>query len=549
VRNRRSSRLVVLAVAALLAMPLTGCVHIGKIVGNFLTEATPELSNGAVQVLFQRNLAPAEANTTNIQSVGTENWRSGGNVIAVTIFKRDGVGLYKLEGAVLIDDKPATYWGNGTFASWVETIEERDYAVELKPSVGTPVRFTVRPPPPVKIKSVNGKPAGAVVDQGQPLAIELDVPAGDQRLMRVGLIKSPFPGISDFMDLAMVKAKPSLTIPAAAFAHSVNAPMAFDAGRNFLQVEAFDVQQSRQPGLAAGQVIVAAQDAVRVDVMGKPADTVPLVAKGKVDFPAGPISYEFSGHGAIHTAPLARARQVALSSLALRGTLLKTESSSSSTTAGNIRTTTTVTTTWKFPQLEDALWNELLARMETGISDVVAARTGGAVLPVERAVQARAYAEMEPIPEKNTDVRIEKTWKGSRALIPTKLEYILKNVRSTFAADRPEARMAAELGVDGQLDVMLDLQVGDRDGKVVLRPVLTVRMTGRPNGYLYGTTYFTGSVAGDGVPFSEADARTPGGLERIVRLPELLKGLEAALTSYAGQQGQQGYEAIWSLQD
>jgi hypothetical protein len=73
----------------------------------------------------------------------------------------------------------------------------------------------------------------------------------------------------------------------------------------------------------------------------------------------------------------------------------------------------------------------------------------------------------------------------------------------------PQYRIMEDLDLDGLVVLSLDLHVGD-DGKkhVVLHPVLTYQVYGRPNYPAYGmiTPILRGSITGEGISFSKKNS-------------------------------------------
>ena len=78
---------------------LSGCAAIGKFAGGFLTATTADLSVCAVQGMYMSNLYPQDTKTVEMDYVG-DQWKEGRAGVAVSFYKRDGIGFYKVDGTI-----------------------------------------------------------------------------------------------------------------------------------------------------------------------------------------------------------------------------------------------------------------------------------------------------------------------------------------------------------------------------------------------------------------------------------------------------------------
>jgi hypothetical protein len=183
------------------------------------------------------------------------------------------------------------------------------------------------------------------------------------------------------------------------------------------------------------------------------------------------FDYNFHKPNAFYGPPFSSVKKFALTSLSVRGTLRKQIVNKSSSTIGNTTTTTTTTKTWQFPQLSNAFWDQLLENIHSDITSLLKDRYGIGLIPVELVVRAPTYAELQPISDENTTVEIERTYKGTKSLIPTSFSALVGAISSTFASDRPDSRLMNELEVDGLISITLDLDL--------CRPIPTRSRCGR----------------------------------------------------------------------
>lgn len=209
----------------------------------------------------------------------------------------------------------------------------------------------------------------------------------------------------------------------------------------------------------------------------------------------------------------------------------------------------TTTTTWQFPELPEAFWDQLLESLHNDISNLMHERYGVRLVPTAQVVASPMYAALDEIADEKTQVEISRSYQGTKNLIPTSIGALMGNISSAFAADRPDARLMSDVGIDGLISVTLDLDIPTDNESITLRPMMSIRVIGPPNGYTIGPTVYTEGIVGSkaGVAFSESELDSIDALNRIVRKDELMAALTRALDELEAQEQEVGYQAIWSL--
>jgi len=224
-------------------------------------------------------------------------------------------------------------------------------------------------------------------------------------------------------------------------------------------------------------------------------------------------------------------------------------SSTSSNTVGNIKTTTTTTTTKTFPQLPEAYWDALVNNLYADFEKVLMDNYNIELIPIEDVIKAKSYAALEPIKDEVSVVEIEKSYGGTKNLIPTTLSAIVDGISTTFAADRLDSRLIRELGVDGLIAVTLDIEMSWEGYR--LSPRMSLRISGGPNGYKVGPTiYAQGLISGPGLELEEANMNSTylsEVLPNIIRQDELMNALNVALNKLKEAEKEKDYETIWNL--
>lgn len=537
---------------ALLGLALfTGCASVvGNLAAKMLTGTTADLGQVSATVKFIRNTYPLELQTTEAKYAG-DLWQPGSNVAVINFLKREGIGMFAIDGSVRINGEEIPHFANGVYGKILDASMDGPVSFDIETTTGQTASWTVTPTAPIAIKSVNGATENIQIDMTKDLVLELDNPDGSVGTpLRVALLADAV-GTRAFYDLGIFSSRDKLTIPAAAFRHS-SPPNAkfftFNKGANWLLVERFEAGPGGAPAVGASQIIAQSWDTVPVTLSGD----VEVIERIKVEGALGDgddaMGYDLAKPNASYGRPFSSGKRFALASLSVRGTLRKEEVESSSSTVGNITTTTTTTTTWQFPHLPDAFWDQLLTSLHSDITSILKKRYGIQMIPMEQVTSSPLYAELDEITDANTQVAISRSYKGTKNLIPTSFSAMVGSISSTFAADRPDSRLMSALGVDGLISVTLDLDVPTDTDKVTLRPMMSIRVTGPPNGYTIGPTVYVEGVIGSdmGATFDEGSTDVVT-LNKIVRQKELMQALVQALDELEQLESEVGYDELWSL--
>ncbi len=550
----------------LLIVPVTlitlgGCqsvmTKIGTVAGDMMTAKTADLGNIAFRAQYGANLYPKETGLAEVAAF-KDDWNNKGNVISLTLQKREGLGLYQIEGDVTYSKQgekpqPLPYIGVGTYGVILPESDKAPREIQIATQSGQKLSFSVKPASPVKILSINGKSSSATVDLSKDLTLELDVTKPDENsMLRVSLISAPL-GMKAFSAVAIAKPAKKITIPAAAFQHPevqgshLNVG-AFSAGDNYLRVERYSISGKDSVANFNGGAfmnVAAHWDTVAVNVTGDAEVVTGVEATGEV----GGIKYNFYKPSAYTGRPLVSAKRFALSSLDIEGRLFKQTKSTSEKDRGDFRVITTTTITEQFPNLPESYWNSLMERIYKDIRTTVPDNTKSSFIEFSNVLSSKTYAELPAVEEEGDYKYIRYNYKGSRTLTPRSFGDI--KISSTFAMDRPNARLMKELGVDALVAANLALQVATNDdGKIILIPRMMVEIYGPPNGDIAGPVlYARGSLQGKGVPFNkEYLEKNPSDLSRIVQQKELFNAIDAGLKELEQKARKAGYHTIWALQ-
>ncbi len=526
----------------------------GSLVGSLMTHSTNDLNKAAIQVFFMRNVFPKATNVVETDYFG-DTWHEHGNMVFVSLLNRDGMGMLTVDGTVEIDGEIVPHIKNGFYGKWIAKDDLSPKRVVIKTKTGQTAEFTVSAPEPIKIKSVNGKKEGAEINLNSDLTLEMESPnATENTEFKIALINDIM-GLHAFTDMAVFKYKNKITIPAAMW-ENTGSGMVPNEGANWLKVDRFNVIPTNIKGVGASQIVGMSVDCIPVTITGSIDENIfgtssnyGLRVKEDLQSNDGNMHIDVTKPTAFLGRPMSSGKKFAMASFTVRATRLKQKrTSSSSSTTGNITTTTTTTETRTFPKLPDAYWNNLVNTLYTDFKRVLDNNYNIELIPIKDVLRAPSYARLEPISDKVSTVEVEKSYMGTKNLIPTTLSAIVGNISTTFASDRVDSRLIKELGVDGLIAVTLDLEM---DWEGALSPRLSFRISGAPNGYIAGPTiYAQGVISGKGVEWDKArmDAKyVMQALPNTIRQKDLMKALNIAFKKLDRLEKKHDYDKLWAL--
>jgi len=556
----RKSLAVSRVLTALLALLfIGGCVAVGSMVAKMMTQKTDDLSTAAVQVRFIRNLYPAATQTTEVKYL-KDMWPEGGNMVVINFQKREGIGMYSIDGKVFIDGEEVPHTANGFYGKIIDADDLSPKKIVVETTSGQRAEFTVAPTHPIEIAEVNGTERGGEVNLEQDLQLKINNPQGSENTeFRVAFL-SDIMGTRSFQEVGVFRSADDITIPAAVFRNPGTAVSPND-GENYLLVERFELAPYNVEGVGAAQVIAQSMDCVPVNISGEVEESwVGTIANSgirvneEIENERGKLTIDMNKPNAFLGRPFSSGKKFAMVSFTVRATKLKQSRSSTSTseaTYGNTRVTTTTTTTQtrQFPKLPDSYWEELVNSLYADFEKTLLSNYNIELIPVEQVLQAESYSDLEPIDDNITVVEVEKSYKGTRNLIPTTMSAIMNNISSTYASDRIDSRLIRELGVDGIIAVTIDLEMPWEE--FTLSPRMSIRISGPPNGYIQGPTIYTqGVIFGNGVELEEAKmnaGHVMDVLPEIIRKDDLMMALQTGFDKMAEMERDADYEAIWAL--
>ncbi len=543
--------LAIVSISLILLSCSTMMKMTGSLVGSLMTKSTDNLNNAAIQVYFMRNVYPKATNVVEVDYF-SETWQENGNMVFVSLLNREGMGFLTVDGTVSIDGELVPHVKNGFYGKWIDKDDFSPKRVVIQTKTGQKAEFTVAPPEPIKIISVNGKSNRAEINVEKELVLELESPNTNKNTeIKIGMINNVM-GILAFTDMGIFKYNNKLTIPAAMW-ENTGSNMAPRYGDNWLKIERFNVMPTNIKGVGASQVIGISLDCVPVNVTGEIDENIfgtssnyGLQINEDLGEDEGSMHINVTKPTAFLGRPMKSGKKFAMASFTVRATKLQ-QSRTSESRSGNMIITTTETRS--FPKLPDAYWENLVNNLYADFEQVLNNNYDMQLIPMEDVLKAPSYSRLEPITDNVSIVEVEKSYKGTKNLIPTTLSAIVDNISTTFASDRIDSKLIDELDVDGLISATLDLEMDWETA--ALSPRLSIRISGAPNGYIAGPTiYIQGVINGRGVDWDEARMEADYVMEALpntIRQKDLMNALDTAFKKMSAAEKEKSYDALWAL--
>jgi hypothetical protein len=515
-----------------------GISKLAKVMGTANAVTSADLNEITPTVGISSNLHPTELGT--ISQTFYTGWTTGGNLTYLMFTKKSTPGYVKIDGTVTIDGKPVEYLTSGMYAL-VTAPGSTPGHVEIATATGQKASFNIKPyKTPVKILSINGQSDNISIDLTKDVTLELESPElAEGKLLKVSLAINQV-SIKSLYDVCYVKAASKVVIPAAAFRNINIVPggnALYSYKKSFLSVSFEKVESATDVTGPFTDVkyIAGYSDGKFVTVTGEPQLNTGLVAKGTADLKSGPMDYNFFKPGAFASRPVEQLAKIGVISFAIRGTTYSHKETESQFMYKS--------ETLKFPQQSNETWDALLDKLYPDFIAVVQSQLGP-VLPVEAVTGTQAYksAESYAHDDVNTTVEFSRSYKG------TKVISAFMPVSEGYGVNGTNERIMKESGANGLMTMTIDLQIeADKDGHILMSPKLAFEISGSSNGTVANTKYYSGTVSGKGVPFTEQMAKDE--LEKIIRASDLVAAFEKGLKEIKEKEkADPDYQTVWNLQ-
>lgn len=546
-----------LTMIVLLSVSLVSNAQLARLITGAMTSKTADFGDISITFAYTTNLYDPELKTLTT-GVMQKEWKQGASLVGLTMTKKDGIGLIKLDGKVFIDGEEIEFMGFGSYVKVYANDDFKAKKIKLVSSNGKSFEYSVHPVSGAKLISLNGEKQPEVINLEQDLKVELDVASVSpkSRLM-LGMIVG-VPGGKDFSGFLMAKPQQLLNVPKEALTTKQISGGGISGKTNVIdyksdncfRVETYEEEILQNTPFAAARFLGQHWETLPLKVKGKDVGVNYLKAAGKTGKDRGKLEFFAQKPSNFYAPAFTNLKNIGIASLNVSGVLYKQSTTKSENTVGNVRYTTITTTTWQFPQLPDAAWNSFLEQAYTDVNSMFKRKFGCETADIQQICNHTEYKNFSEIKDENTEVKISKSYKNSKRLLATTIKDVIDMSSTTFAKDLPQIKLMDDLGLDAIILMSIDLRVND-DGKkkIVLDPVLTIKVIGNQVGYGLGAPplIFEGTVIGVGAPFKKSELNDPNIISKVAQWPNLLAGLEMALDKIQQQEIEQKYAETWQL--
>ncbi|MGB0390800.1 MAG: hypothetical protein ACPGD5_04480, partial [Salibacteraceae bacterium] len=539
---------------------------LGNFAGNMMTSNTSELDVAVAKTTIVSGIYPPEIKTSEAK-LFPKGTIEGDYMVGITFMKREGMGMYKVDGTVTCDGQEMEYIGLGSYMTVFRTPFKNPKQIKVKTSTGDQAQLSLVPISGIEIISVNDESSLPILDLDKDIKLTYTNPPGSEGTrVRVSLITdvAGARALNHFASFdAGTEPTKTVTIPRESLSNpeiagSVKGVGNYNKGENFLIIERELITERDKMGseqnigdLQTAEIKGSSYASMPVVVKGKQGESVYASIKVNKKDKNG-IGYTFYKPNANTGIPMSKGTKFGLTSFTLEGHTYKSESKTSERYGyGNTRVITTTTTTYQFPQLPASNWEYVMDQVYSKFEAFMKSEYNIEFIPVEEITSNANYATLFPASEKNTEKIIRTSYKGTQRTDAQSLGEIFGSVNSNFTSDNSTVNMMKETDVDGLVNMHLSFQVaGNDEGKVILIPSLTINITGRDetNNNKQGT-YAGGYIVNTtGNAFNADLIKTkPDALAKACSTDEMVAALIEGIKKLRSKEVELGYDKIWNI--
>lgn len=560
---------------------------LAKGLGKLITKKSGNLEEIVAEARYITNLCPQSLmKSDGYYQVFDKTWKEGGALVAVFLWKMEGLSIIELEGKVMIDGEEVPYLGLGAYGKLVDGTKPVTVAFESK--TGQKAEFSVKPTVSISITSPT---EGQEVNLKNDLALILQNPNGCEGTgVRTAILSS-----NTWKTIGYASSADELKISANGIkARTMNQDIM--NGNNTLMVERYALEELQVNGLGKARAVSLSWDTQPIKTtgfsmfkagtsLGKEKDGVradPVLGisiernMGKAKQVPYQMGYWVKKlYGPSLSRPLTPVKKLAPISFIVRATAL-TQEESNTWTSQNVdiqynaamteKTIITTTTTHKetckknFPQFDKQVWDNLTEELYKGLEQTLK-QQGIDLIPVEQVLNAKSYQNFLTVDDTLTDEVYHSSYKGLKKI---NAKGISGKVMALFGA--PQKKLIKELGVDGTVSVTIEFAMpfGACDKVTTLMPKFTYSILGTPIGwesFQAAPPIAEGEIKGDGVDIKKfmqtievtetnakgkekkvkKDVVSPDCLKDVIRKEAIFEALKESLTRMKEEETKLGY--------
>jgi hypothetical protein len=537
-------------------------VKVAKVAGSVggsafgLVTTTDNLDEVVMTAGTMHNLRDKSVGTADMTFFG--DWLSGGTMTFFSFTQKSKAGFSKINGEITVDGKKTDSDNFGIYSDFSAGNLKVAKKINIKSASGQQASFTIPAPTQTfTILSINGQKGQPAIDFSKDVTLELGYGENIDKNVPIQVnITARVLGISTLYPIGSFAPAPKIFIPAANF-RNVGIDPSNDKLANYQNIymelwrSEFVKPIDLTGNLSISSVGIMYTDGRMINVTTPPNVFTGIKYKGTEKFKNGGMDYTFLKPNAFYSRPTSLIKKAGVLSLAIMGTTYKqgkTTSSSSSFSAGGTTYTTTTTNTAyaTFPQVADAIWDEVLEGLYTDFTKVVETELNTTFVPVTTITNSAAYKAISPYAQadENTTTEFQRAYKNT---------VVLQKMLPFSAMTSGTTEIMKETGVNALFKLLLDVKIAFDKGAPVMIPTLTVELLGMPNGdptkgsQAMPTKYFEGEIVGDGVRYPASNNLSKEDIDKVIRKSNLLELFKRSLQELKTKElANPDYETAWN---
>lgn len=538
---------------------------IGGLAGNMMTGKTDDISLTSPIVSLTTGIYDPETQTSESKYF-PKGTTDGAHMINITFMKNAGTGMFKINGDVKVDEKELEYVGLGSYGYLFDAPISADKTITIETETGDKATYTLSPVPEIQILSINGDSTFPIIDLKEDMTIRVSNPKGSEgTTIKIGLLAHAA-GAKAINYFAEFKASGNeILIPKESFSNleisgALNTGQV-DKGATYLIVtrekvtQSSDIDPSKISGSASNVTFKSqAYASKQVLVKGKQENGIITEVKFSGNYKKE-LAYSIYKPNARTGIPFSRGSKFGLASLSISGSTYKKETESGSSTSYGIGVkyinTWTKTTTYKFPQLPENYWENVMDSFYKRFALAMEKNLSIGFANVDDVTAASNYKNLFNGNEYNNEKGVSKSYRNTLFTTPSSFAEIWANRSSSKSEETTTNMMMKELGLDGLVSIQITFDIGaNENDEIVLLPRVNFSMKGmdetnenKPGTYAEGFITYK-----KGVPFSEEKLKNdPNYLIQILNIDNIVANINFMLLNLKQKEVDLGFDKIWSI--
>lgn len=495
-------------------------------------KSTDDLNAIDPMISVNSNLYPKEIGTADMDIFS--GWMDGGDMVLVMLLPKDKMGFYSLKGNIKVDGAKPDNNGMGIYSK-IQANNKKPKILELETANGK-AKFSLLPLNQyVKIASINNKKDNCEIDMSKDFTIQLEnISKKPDAVVNVSIVGTVALGFRTILSAGNFKASSNITIPGFALKH-INAVGNATFKNSYIIVSVAETKLATdESGFYKNPVeyVAGASDAKAVTITNATDVFNGFEAKGQEKFKLGKLSYDFNKGNAYKSRPSNQIKNIVPSVFAIRGTT----SMYSKKENKWMKTETIKSINFTIPE---AKLDEMLQNLYTQTTTILKDHFNANILSAELVTQSKTFLDKSVYNNSDEVGEADFFSKSYKKLAP------VSRTAPLASGIRGDTAMLKEINESALLKVTVDIRVSFESSALAI-PTLTIELVGRENGTNIPTTYFSGTIEGEGYEIPSKGKNM--NYDNIIRTNDMMILLKKALNELSAKESQTNeYVRLWNL--